>query len=83
MTEWTRPSVYVQWKGTDVCLDFYCPCAPEDDRAGVGHFDGYHAYALECPSCGRKYRLPDELHLTPLDDSDPFYSRTKKVLLDD
>lgn len=43
---------FVQWKGTDVCLDFTCLC-------GTGlHFDGDFAYALRCWSCERIWELP-------------------------
>jgi len=66
---WTRPSVYIQWKGTDVCIDFHCLCDTEDDVAGVGHFDGYGMYAIRCPRCGRVYELPTELPLTLVENS--------------
>lgn len=45
-------NVFLQWKGTDVCLDFYCACG------GEGHFDGYFAGALRCPGCGAVYAMP-------------------------
>jgi hypothetical protein len=44
-------SMFIQWKGTDVCLDFHCPCGAD------GHFDGYFAYHLRCPACGAVYQL--------------------------
>lgn len=37
--------MFIQWKGTDVCLDFYCPCGAHC------HFDGDFAYELRCPHC--------------------------------
>lgn len=64
MTGWTRPSVFIQYKGTDICLDFHCTCDAEDEPAGMGHYDGYHAYALQCGRCGRIYEMPTELPLT-------------------
>jgi hypothetical protein len=53
--------VFVQWKGTDVCLDFYCDCGPD----GGGHYDGYFAYGVRCSACGRTWELPTDLTLTP------------------
>jgi hypothetical protein len=52
----TRPvgsdaRMFIQWKGTNVCLDFWCPCG-----AG-GHYDGDFAYHLMCPSCGQVYEM--------------------------
>lgn len=46
--DWPRPSVYIQWKGTEVCLDFHCVCGP----GKIGHFDGGFAYAVKCPTAG-------------------------------
>jgi hypothetical protein len=64
MSDWERPSVFVQYKGTDICLDFHCICDTEDEPAGVGHYDGYDAYALRCGRCGRIYEMPTEIPLT-------------------
>lgn len=50
-------AVFIQWKGTDVCLDFICVCGVQ------GHYDGFFAYALDCPSCDRKWIMPSVLQL--------------------
>lgn len=42
---------FVQWKGTDVCLDFYCDCGRHS------HFDGYFCYAFKC-ECGQVWEMP-------------------------
>lgn len=57
--EATPPQVFIQYKGTDICLDLRCPCGV------LGHFDGYFAYAIECGACGRKFTLPTTLELLP------------------
>jgi len=72
----TRPegsdaSMFLQWKGTDVCLDFDCRCGAS------GHLDGYFAYAVRCTACGTVYELgtqviakavdADKITGTPLD----------------
>ncbi len=46
----TDAEMFIQWKGTDVCLDFYCPCGAH------GHFDGDFAYNVRCPNCGSAFR---------------------------
>lgn len=50
-----RPYVFLQWKGTDVCLDFNCDCGFD------GHFDGYGAYAIACSNCGAIYEMPSTI----------------------
>jgi hypothetical protein len=45
------PSAFIQWKGTDVCMDCFCLC-------GRGfHVDAEFAYAVKCPHCGRTYEM--------------------------
>lgn len=62
-TEVPRPKASIQWKGTDVCLDFRCPCGFQ------GHFDGEFAYALTCTGCGRTWTMPTTVGL--IADGDP------------
>ena len=66
------PWAYVQWKGTDVCIDFHCLCDKEDEPAGVGHFDGYGAYFLKCMRCHRVYKVPTELKLELASEDDHY-----------
>lgn len=52
----TRPdgsdaSMFIQWKGTTVCLDFHCVCGAH------GHLDDSFAYFVECPACGQQYEM--------------------------
>jgi len=42
---------FIQWKGTDVCMDVQCVCGD------YCHFDGAFAYVVECP-CGRRWEMP-------------------------
>lgn len=46
---------FIQWKGTDVCMDFYCDCGAHC------HFDGYFAYAVKCPHCETIWQMPSHL----------------------
>jgi len=45
------PYGFIQYKGTDVCMDVYCTCGNH------GHFDGDFFYFWECSKCGRKYEV--------------------------
>ena len=44
--------IFIQWKGTNVCLDFTCECGAS------GHLDGDFVYALRCGDCGREWAMP-------------------------
>jgi hypothetical protein len=60
-----RPDAFIQWKGTDACLDLYCTCGAQF------HFDGYFAYELTCGNCGQTYALPNTLRIYPVVPSRP------------
>jgi hypothetical protein len=47
-----KPSAFIQWKGTDVCMDFYCDCGAHC------HFDGSFAYTVKCPHCDEVWQMP-------------------------
>lgn len=47
MSEWdTSKEAFIQWKGTDVCMDLHCPKCQHHN-----HYDGMFAYAVECANC--------------------------------
>ena len=50
-----EPHAFIQWKGTDVCMDFWCECGAHL------HFDGYFAYAVRCPHCKTIWQMPSRL----------------------
>ena len=47
-----RTHAFIQWKGTDVCMDFYCECG---ERC---HVDDFFAYTVECPECKVIWEMP-------------------------
>lgn len=47
--------VFLQWKGTDACMDFWCPCG------AALHYDGYFGDQLTCGRCGQSWQLPHAL----------------------
>lgn len=51
------PAGWIQWKGTDVCMDVTCACG------AAGHFDGDFVYFLRCPECGRVYSVGQSVRL--------------------
>jgi hypothetical protein len=51
-TGWVQPSAFIQWKGTDVCMDFHCECG------AFCHFDGDFCYVVQCPHCNTKWEMP-------------------------
>jgi hypothetical protein len=54
------PHGWVQWKGTDVCIDLHCKCGFH------GHYDGDFLYFWECPICHAKYALGCNVKLIEL-----------------
>jgi hypothetical protein len=58
------PRGWIQWKGTDVCIDLQCQCGSE------GHFDGDFLYWWQCSSCGTKYAVSPNVRLIPLTDAE-------------
>jgi hypothetical protein len=59
-----QPYVFIQWKGTDACLDFHYKCG------AFHHFDGYFAYVLKCVNCGTLWRMPFYLFPKEIDKPD-------------
>lgn len=55
-------SVFIQWKGTDVCCDLHCVCGHH------AHYDGYFAYNLRCPKCETVWKMPDTFEIKPSTD---------------
>ena len=50
-------SGWIQWKGTDLCMDFTCPCGAE------GHVDAEFAYYVRCSKCDVCYKMPETVVL--------------------
>lgn len=51
------PHGWVQWKGTNVCMDVYCKCGEPT------HIDADFLYFLKCGSCGTVYELNGHIEL--------------------
>jgi hypothetical protein len=53
-------SGWIQWKGTDVCVDLHCECGYH------GHVDAEFFYRYECVGCGRKFAVGQNIKLIEL-----------------
>lgn len=51
---------WIQWKGTQVCMDVHCACGAH------GHIDAEFAYFLKCAHCGRVYATGEVVKLIEL-----------------
>lgn len=58
------PHGWIQWKGTDVCIDIHCKCG------ALAHFDGDFMYHIKCPYCGQIYEVNGHIELIPIAEKD-------------
>lgn len=67
------PHGWIQWKGTDVCMDVHCECGYHS------HIDADFAYSVKCPACGSVYACNGHIELIKLIDekSDPHHIEPK------
>ena len=54
--EQPTPSAFIQWKGTDVCMDFMCECGTYQ------HLDGMFFYSVKCDGCGVEWEMPNHIY---------------------
>lgn len=53
-------SGWIQWKGTNICMDIYCICG------AIDHVDDEFFYSYECKDCGVRYAVGQNVKLIPL-----------------
>lgn len=58
------PRGWIQYKGTEICIDIHCNCG------NSSHFDGDFAYALRCPHCSKVFALGQTIRLIELSEED-------------
>lgn len=56
------PHGWMQWKGTDVCMDVYCKCGSHL------HFDDFFCYHVKCLDCGTVYMCNGHIELIELEE---------------
>lgn len=57
------PHGWVQWKGTDVCMDVWCKCGAHH------HIDAAFAYHVKCATCGTVYCCNGHIELIELEET--------------
>lgn len=70
----TGVSMFIQWKGTDVCMDFRCPCGH------WGHIHGDFAYFYRC-ICGKVYELGYQVRTREVSEQDLVDSRVPEGMV--
>ena len=55
------PHGWVQWKGTNVCMDVYCKCGEHT------HVDADFAYHVKCGKCGTVYACNGHIELIEIE----------------
>lgn len=56
-----KPHAWIQWKGTDVCMDVQCKCG------NSFHIDTMFAYHVKCLSCSTVYMCNGHIELIELE----------------
>jgi len=55
-----EPHCWIQWKGTNVCMDFHCECGESS------HIDDDFTYYIKCTKCKRVYFCNGHIELIEL-----------------
>jgi len=72
-TQEGKPYGWLQWQGTDVCMDLICACGKSS------HFDGSSMYHIKCPFCGRVYFCNGHIELIELKNAPREYALAEKT----
>lgn len=59
--EYDGPHGWIQWKGTNVCMDVHCACGE------LAHVDAEFAYQVKCEVCGRVYFVNGNVELIEIE----------------
>jgi hypothetical protein len=65
-TTYDDPHGWIQWKGTEVCMDFYCVCGYHS------HIDAYFTYVIQCPDCGKMFMMNGNIQAIEIDTTDGY-----------
>lgn len=60
-----NPHGWIQWKGTDVCMDIHCKCGHHS------HIDAAFTYNIQCPKCNTIYRCNPHIEFIEITDEVP------------
>ena len=59
-----KPHGWVQWQGTEVCMDIYCECGHHS------HVDASFTFNVKCPVCNRIYFVNGHIELIEVSNLD-------------
>ncbi len=57
---------FIQWKGTDICMDFHCECGHHN------HYDGHYAHVIKCSKCGNMYAPSCNIEMIKIKECDGY-----------
>ena len=72
-TKMEAPCGWIQWKGTNVCMDISCKCGSQL------HIDAEFAYYVKCTDCNTLYSVSPYVKLVKLDAEDIEYFRARNL----
>lgn len=72
-----KAHAWIQWKGTDACIDLHCECGSH------GHIDADFLYYYRCAKCGQTYALGSNIKLIKLTQVQADYAATRHELYED
>lgn len=58
----TDVEVFIQWKGTTVCMDLHCTCGAHN------HFDTDFIYSVQCGQCGAVFDVGTQVQVRRVDE---------------
>lgn len=58
----SEPSLWIQWSGSNVCVDFYCSCG------AMPHIDAKFRDYLRCIECNAFYYVNPHVEIIPLNE---------------
>jgi hypothetical protein len=67
-----RPNAFIQWKGTNSCVDYYCTCGEQF------HIDDSFVYAVQCPYCERRFEVSSNIELREMEPNEKWEGATIK-----
>lgn len=72
-----KPHAWIQWKGTNVCMDVHCLCGYHS------HVDDEFAYYVVCPMCQRKWMMNGHVEMIEVDTINASANTVKRPPLDE
>lgn len=57
-----KPHGWLQWKGTNVCMDMHCKCGHHS------HIDADFTYSVKCPECSTVYMCNGHIEFIELEE---------------